>query len=126
MLEHEWGCGMSESAATVIPIASFGALLQELIHWYALRSKLDVSRYDRMMQSKGYWTITALMVVASGVGTWIWCHGGAQYAPRDYLLYGAAFPLVVKKAVSALGEERHVRFGEADRTPLRDYFQLGS
>ncbi len=42
------------------------------------------------------------MIFGSGIGTLIWINfDSTSYQPRDWLIFGAAFPLIFKKAVAA-------------------------
>jgi hypothetical protein len=83
-----------------IEVATFGAVLQELVFWYDARTKLTELKYKKILRSPGYWIFGILMMVASGVGTWIWFDPDPQ-KPRTYLLMGAAFPILFKKLVAA-------------------------
>jgi hypothetical protein len=105
------------SALVAFALATFGAGLQELVHWYELRNKLDHEEYARLLRSRAYWVVVLLMIVGSGIGTAVWCDGGA-YSGRDYMVFGAAFPLLMKKAVAAL--DTGTKLG---RGTLRDYLR---
>jgi len=96
-----------------------GATLQELIYWYDSRSKLETDEYQRMMHSLSYWVITFLMIVLSAIGCCIWYSGQAA-SGRDYLITGAGFPLLLKKAVSALTSNQNLKLGT--RRPIAAYF----
>ena len=87
--------------------AILGAALQELVHWYDIRNTLTQKRYVTLLRSPAYWLITALMVLGSSLGTWIWLDGENQ-SLRTFLITGAAFPLILKKAVSAIRNGQHL------------------
>jgi hypothetical protein len=108
----------------IILIASFGALAQEFLHWYNLRTQLSINRYKKVLSSPSYWLMVIGLTVISGVFTWTWFHGdGKEHLLRDYLLIGAAFPLILKKAVAAFGANKAPKMGEKT-TVLKDYFQI--
>jgi ABC-type molybdate transport system permease subunit len=89
-------------ATTVIRVcvAALGAVAQELVYWYDLRTKLAAAKYRALMNSAGYWVITVTMIIVAALCTAVW-FAGEQQTLRTYLIMGAAFPLVLKKAVSA-------------------------
>jgi hypothetical protein len=45
----------------IILLACFGAFLQELIHWYGIRRKLELKLYKKDIRSLPYWIVTILM-----------------------------------------------------------------
>jgi hypothetical protein len=110
----------------IVLTGAFGASCEELIHWYNLRTKLASARYKKLRDSLGYWLMTGIMILSSGVGAWVWYHGDKQlHVTRDYLLVGAAFPLILKKAVAALTAEQERKLGPTTEvTPLRSYFDI--
>jgi len=83
-----------------IGVATFGAVLQELVFWYDARTKLSETKYKSILCSPGYWLFAIAMMLASGVGSWIWFDPDPQRA-RTYLLMGAAFPVIFKKLVAS-------------------------
>lgn len=111
--------------------ALFGASLQELLYWFDLKHHLDDPENQKTLRSPGYWIITLLMIGASAVGVLYWYGGNRTVEPRDYVLAAAAFPLLFKHAVSALGQSRRV-LGSRPPTPsvvrssLTSYFQIGN
>jgi ABC-type Fe3+-siderophore transport system permease subunit len=119
----------------IILIASFGAAMLELIFWHELRNRLDNRRYRKLLRSTSYWLIVGAFIIGSGVATWIW-YGAEQSGqmsrePREYFLVGAAFPLLLKRAVSAIDSSGKPTLGDSKREigtnqrPVwRDYFQL--
>lgn len=103
--------------ATVFLVAAFGSSLQELSYWYDARARLALKKYQAMLRSSTYWIITMLMIVGSGAATLIWINlDPSMYELRDYLLFGAAFPLIFKKAVGTAAKAKaQVKLGSADR-----------
>jgi hypothetical protein len=85
---------------TFILIAGFGAVCIEAIHWYELRNKLEEQDTKNIMMSKYYWMITFIMIVISGIGTYILFYEPTIKNSIPFVL-GAAFPLIFKKAVVA-------------------------
>jgi hypothetical protein len=83
-----------------ILVAAFGAFLQELLFWYEAKTRLHYKKYKSLLQSPGYWIVTVLMIVGSGIGSWLWFLPVLQNA-RTYLLLGAAFPIIFKKVAAA-------------------------
>jgi hypothetical protein len=98
-----------------------GAALQELLYWYDARAKLSLPKYSRLIKSPAYWAITILMAIGSACGCYVWFHG-TMNTPATYLIAGAAFPLFLKKAVSAFLAKKVV-FGStsaAESRPIKD------
>lgn len=103
----------------LILISSFGALTQEILHWYDLRGKLDHQRYKKMIKSGGYWIIISITIVVSGVGTFLLFSD--NFKPDNYsipFILGAAFPLLFKKAVSGISKNTNQHLGGKNE----DYF----
>jgi hypothetical protein len=100
----------------LILIACFGAFTQEFLHLYDLRKQITTSaqrkKYDKMLRSLDYWLLSAGFTLVGGVFTWLWYHGDVGLRSRDYLVMGIAFPLIVKKVISAFSQETKVKLGE--------------
>lgn len=77
-----------------------GALAQEVLHWYGLRSRLARPDVARLVRSPGYWLITLAMIGVSGVGTAL-VYGGPASRPGISFVLGAAFPVLFKKLIAA-------------------------
>lgn len=86
--------------AFAILIGMFGAVLQELLFWYNLKAKLESAPYRELLTSPAYWGIVLAMIVGSGIASYVW-FAPEQQTPRTYLLFGAAFPVLFKKALDA-------------------------
>jgi hypothetical protein len=111
----------------VILIASFGSLTQEFLHWYNLRTQLSMKHYKIILHSSLYWTFVVGFILISGIFTWAWYQGdGINHLLREYLLTGAAFPLILKKAISALNASTEVKLGIDKGSIMRDYFQINT
>jgi hypothetical protein len=108
-----------------IGTACFGACLQELVYWYDAKTKLSQKKYQKLLHSVSYWIICVFMILGSGYGTWLWFYPESQ-SLRTYLLFGAAFPVLFKKLVSAF-VSRETKLGlqkEDESSALRNYFSL--
>jgi hypothetical protein len=92
--------------------ALFGACVQELGHWYEVRGRVSSVTYLKLMASKAYWVITSAMIICSAVGPVLWkANELANYTPFDFVIFGAAFPVLFKKAVAGIAENRPRRLG---------------
>jgi hypothetical protein len=116
-------------AIFAIAIGTFGAILQELLVWYNARKKLETEEYRALFASTKYWTVVTAMAIGAGIAAWVWFYPDQQ-APRSYLLFGAAFPVLFKKAVdafipakTALGQGPEDKQVAARKNVLRNYFQ---
>ena len=109
------------SEVFTIIVAAFGSALQELMHWYGARFKLDEKRHQKMLYSPAYWIVTIGLCIGAGIGTWVWFYGEAQ-TPRTLMLTGAAFPLLLKKALKAIGDSSDTKLGGGSGA-LRDYLE---
>jgi len=112
-------------------LSAFGAVIQEIGHWYELRNNLALKRYQQLIHSPGYWLITFAMTICSGAGTAIWWYG-ETHSPKDYLVMGVAFPIIFKKAVSVfakkplqLGAEPKPTSSQTFAESIKAYFNLG-
>jgi hypothetical protein len=87
--------------------ASFGSVLQELVYWYEIRHKMAAPKSTALFRSSAYKLTTIAMIVLTGPAVVIWYSGDAVTL-RDYMLTGAAFPLIFKKAAATfrLGSRR--------------------
>lgn len=111
-------------AAFAISVGTFGAVLQELLYWYNARTKLDTEEYKVILTSARYWVVVIAMAIGSGIAAFVW-FTPEQQAARTYLLFGAAFPVLFKKAVDAF-IPRQTKLGaveEAKKQPLKNYFR---
>ena len=99
--------------------ALLGALLQEVAHWHELKTNLDQENYKHLLRSLPYWVITVLMILLSGIGTVVWFWEDPQDL-RTYLLVGAAFPVILKKAVASFAGDA----AQLGKSPTRQYFQI--
>ena len=116
---------MTTEDAQVILIAGFGALTQEVLHWYNLRMQLSNKSYRKTLRSTAYWVAVFAMAVFSGVFTWTWYYGEIR-SPGEYLLTGVAFPLIVKKVAAALAANTTVQLGDNDGSFLTNYLLIHS
>ena len=124
---------MDEHFVRAVLAGSFGSFLEELLHWNGLKTKLDSRRYRRMLASPVYWAITLAMIVSAGIGTWAWFEGHEAVPLRTLIVFGFAFPLVIKKAGASLfggpSEDKlapAVKRLNPARSVVRDYFELPS
>jgi len=112
-----------------ILVGTFGAVLQELLFWYNAKTKLATDEYRGILMSPGYWIIVTAMAIGSGIAAYIWFFPDAQ-AARTYLLFGAAFPVLFKKAVDAfitkqttLGGSEQEKKEQAKKNAIKNYFK---
>ena len=111
---------MTEIDFGFIAVAAFGAFMQELLHWYELRERLALKRYQTLIKSAGYWLITIITIGASGVGIWL-LFGEDNLSVKMQFIAGAAFPLIFKKLVKSFGGKNNTQLG---RAAVFDYFDL--
>jgi hypothetical protein len=83
-----------------VGMGALGSFLQEIAYWYDLKEHLAENKYRLMYRSTMYWVVLLAMVTGAGFGTWAWFEPQVQTG-RTYVLCGAAFPLLLKKFVSA-------------------------
>lgn len=106
---------MSMSAELIYGlVGAFGAMIQEVFHLYERREKLDFIK-----KSLGYWSITTMMILVSGVGTSIWFYGQTPTL-QTCLVMGAGFPLIFKKAVGVITIDKRTHLGDEDL--IQNYF----
>ncbi len=99
-----------------------GSFVQELVHWYDLRGKLNAERYQALMQSTLYKVLVVGMLVMPPLTSWLLFSqklGGDRMEELQSIV-GAAGPLVIRKLVSGLTKNLHVRFSETFAV-LSDY-----
>jgi uncharacterized BrkB/YihY/UPF0761 family membrane protein len=107
-----------------ISVGTFGAILQELLFWYNAKTKLETKEYKDILTSKSYWIVVSAMAIGSGIASYFWFLPEHQTA-RTYLLFGAAFPALFKKAVDAfISKQDHLGLETEEAKPsvLRNYF----
>jgi hypothetical protein len=111
-------------APFAIAVGTFGAILQELLFWYNARTKLETDEYRAILASLRYWIVVTVMAAGSGVAAYLWFAPGAQ-GGRTYLLFGAAFPVLFKKAVDAFipAQTRLGAKEEIKKKVLHNYFK---
>lgn len=101
-------------------VAFFGALTQEVAHWYELRSKFSEKRTKALFSSYEYWLITLGMMIISPIGCWL-LFADQEISKQLQFIVGAAFPLIFKKAVTAISSKDQITLGDSN---VRDYFLL--
>ena len=106
-----------------IAVGTFGAILQELLFWYNARTKLDTDEYRAILKSARYWLVFIAMALGAGVASYLWFSPVPQ-AAKTYLLFGAGFPVLIKKAVDAFNPpQTHLGPDEAKSEVLHNYFR---
>lgn len=105
-----------------IIISGLGALAQEVAHWHELRKKFAKKRVKALLRSREYWLITLAMIVLSPFCCWA-LFGQDEIGRQFQFISGAAFPLLLKKIVSAFSEFDATKLGASS---VSDYFQLYS
>lgn len=80
--------------------ALVGAVFQEILKIYTLYSSGTPDDLTRVKRP-GYIILSAIVILCSAAGSVVW-NLGNTIGPRDYLVMGAAFPLMFKAAVNAV------------------------
>jgi len=111
---------MTETDYVFILIASFGAAIQELMYWFELRYYLGDKKKWEALKSIRYWTVTILMIISSGLGTWILYDETLTIKSAQFIL-GAAFPMIFKKLVKQMNSQS-TQLGI--NFTIKDYFQI--
>ena len=113
---------MDIKIAEQIFVGSFGAFLQELLHWYGLRFKLSSEEYDNLLKSVRYWIIISLMVISAGILTYIWFADSSNHRSlREFILFGFSFPLILKKAGEAVAlQHTEEKLGEEKSPAIKE------
>jgi hypothetical protein len=96
-----------EGMLEVCSAATFGAALQEVLHWAEQKKRLDSEDLTKLIHSPAYWVVVVVTIVATGIAGYFWYGGStAQSLPRmqDALIFGAALPALFKKATAAASQ----------------------
>ena len=103
-------------------MAALGSVVQESLHWFDLRGKLNPDSYNALMQSAVYKGIVLGMVVMSPLTAWLLFSQklGIDQMQDVQSILGAACPLIARKVVSALMKNFHLKF-QAAFVVLNDY-----
>jgi FtsH-binding integral membrane protein len=100
-----------------------GAAALEVVHWFRLREKLQLAKYQKLLRSTGYWVVTALMILVGGFVTLIYL--GDNDRPDQLLIVGAAFPTLFKSLIGAATDRQQTTLGptrDSAGNNLRAYF----
>jgi hypothetical protein len=89
-----------------VAAALLGASFQEITHWYELRGVLDHQKYQKLLGSSAYWLFTVLMIGAATIGTLLWLVDDPAAKVRDYFVYAAGLPLMLKKVMASARANR--------------------
>lgn len=105
--------------------ASFGALCQEVLHWYNLRNKLEKADMHALEMSKWYWIVISATIFVSGLGTYFLFFQQAPKSQAIQFILGAAFPNIFKKLVERESNNDHFLGNEQLRLSdtLKMYFR---
>jgi len=112
------------SEITLILSGCFGALFQEFLYWYKLRTKLENKKYQMLLRSKAYWLLAISMIILSGIGSWLWFYGTEEKLVRSYMIAGACFPMLLKVATELLLSKVDMDLGVLESNPVKDYFGI--
>ena len=94
-----------------VAIAGLGAIAQEIAHSYELRKRFVIERVRVLFRSKEYWLVTVAMVAISPFCCWVLI--GSEEIGRQAQFYaGAAFPLILKKAISSFSKTNQITLGK--------------
>jgi hypothetical protein len=102
-----------------------GGGLQESVYWLQQWGRLDKDDFLKTVRDKRSWILSLfLIVVATPLVSMVWFdHPAAPPQSKDYFLFGAGLPLLVKSGMGAsLATESVVRLGP--RTWLRRYLGM--
>lgn len=102
--------------------AAFGSAFQEFLHWYGARRRLGHPAHRRLVKSVEYSLMVVVMIAGSALGTALWFYGEPQH-PRTYMLVGAAFPLLFKKAAGAYVSEQETLGPARDKSAIHNYLR---
>lgn len=110
---------------SLLAASLLGSTLQEVIHLNEIKHKLSNEEIAVLLRSMIYWLISFAVVVLSGVGAYIWAiHKYHDFSVVEYMIFGAAFPILFKKAVKMLADnEGRPNLGQlSKRDILLKYF----
>jgi amino acid transporter len=104
-----------------------GALLQEALHWLRMKARLPPDEFKALFRAKWELALTAfILFVVVPVLAFVWFDGATQQAPatKDYFLFGAAVPLVLKSSLAtSMAADSAVKLGR--RSWMRRYLEVG-
>jgi hypothetical protein len=89
------------NAFSIILVGWLGALLHELVYLYGIKGRLQQKQFKTIFSYPSYWIIVCAMTLGSGLAGYFWFAPDVQPL-RTYLLFGAAFPILFKRAMTAL------------------------
>ena len=102
-----------------ILLTVLGGLLQEVLHWLQLRAKLDHEEFMKAAKSIWTWVLALfVLVVINPILVTVWFDHVVE--PKQYLLFGAAVPLVLKSGLGA-SVATHAAVHLGPRSWLRRY-----
>lgn len=102
-------------------LTAAGSAAQEVLWWYNRRHKLDEASLRKLSSSPAYWLVTAAFIIVTGFIGIAWFAGEPATSMKTCLLAGAAMPLILKQALTAVQPQQHL--GEESRFSLRDYLK---
>lgn len=103
--------------------ASFGAFLQELLHWAEQRNRLKATEFQALVKNYGYWIIVALLIPSTGIAAYFWFSTRSSLPLlHDALIFGAALPALFKKGAAAATSRR--MGGSQDRAQSKSLREL--
>jgi hypothetical protein len=112
------------NVVTLAVAALLGAAAQELMWWYEIRHEIDAERYRRLIRSGAYWAVVVATMLLSTGGT-LFMNWDRLSVVRhsDFLIFGAAFPLIFKQLVGSAGRRMKTsKLGVASE--LASYFRI--
>jgi hypothetical protein len=98
-----------------------GAALQEIFHWLQLRARVGREEAAKLRKSRWEWLLILFVIgLLVPIMAMVWFDGAIKGASKDYFLFGAGVPLILKSGLGAsLASDSLVRLGP--KSWLRTY-----
>lgn len=96
-----------------ILLCMLGSVLQETLYWLQLRARGPREEFIKMFYSVWTWVFAAFIIlIITPVLSYVWFASSAAVLPKDYLLFGAGVPMIVKSGMGvSLASESVVKLG---------------
>ncbi|MDP4021013.1 hypothetical protein Q8W71_00110 [Methylobacterium sp. NEAU 140] len=104
------------------PPTLVGIIAQEVLQWYKLSSTSDNPDVMKHLKNIKYWICFGLVCVLGTLFMYYYIDQGSAYKTKDFVLFGAAFPTIMRQAVAGANGKSEQKLGSKNSL-FSDYFR---
>jgi len=95
----------------VAPPTLVGIVAQEILQWYKLNATSEDPDILKHLKNKNYWLCFIGVCFIGVLFVYYYLDQESPYKPKDFLLFGAAFPTIIRQAVAGASGKEEQKLG---------------